>query len=40
MCASIAAAHAEGTFKLKMPTYTGPSVLVIDDVPDWYHSTG
>ncbi len=32
MCASIAAAYAEGTFKLKMRTYTGPSVLVIDDV--------
>lgn len=32
MCAAIAASYADGSFKLKMRTYTGPSVLVIDDV--------
>lgn len=32
MCATIAAAYAEGSFTTRMRTYTGPSVLVIDDV--------
>src|SRR6266540_2285654 len=30
--ATIAAAYADGTFATKIRTYTGPSVLVIDDV--------
>jgi len=32
MCATIAAAYAEGSFATRMRTFTGPSVLVIDDV--------
>lgn len=32
MCSSIAAAYADGSFRTRMRTYTGPSVLVIDDV--------
>src|SRR6266545_3817253 len=32
LVATIAAAYADGTFATKIRTYTGPSVLVIDDV--------
>jgi DNA replication protein DnaC len=32
MCATIAAAYVEGTFATRIRTFTGPSVLVIDDV--------
>ncbi len=32
MCATMAAAYAEGSFATRMRTFTGPSVLVIDDV--------
>lgn len=32
MCATIAAAYAEGSFATRMRVYTAPSVLVIDDV--------
>jgi DNA replication protein DnaC len=32
LCATISAAYADGTFATKIRTYTGPSVLVIDDV--------
>lgn len=32
MCSSIATAYADGSYKLRLRTYTGPSVLVIDDV--------
>ncbi|MGQ0678182.1 MAG: IS21-like element helper ATPase IstB [Actinomycetota bacterium] len=32
MCSSIAAAYAEGNYRLRIRTYTTPSVLVIDDV--------
>jgi DNA replication protein DnaC len=32
LCATITSAYADGTFQAKIRTYTGPSVLVIDDV--------
>jgi DNA replication protein DnaC len=32
LCATMAAAYAEGSFATRMRTFTGPSVLVIDDV--------
>lgn len=32
LCATISTAYADGTFATKIRTYTGPSVLVIDDV--------
>jgi DNA replication protein DnaC len=32
MCATIATAYADGSFAMRMRTFTGPSVLVIDDV--------
>ena len=32
LCATISTAYADGSFATKIRTYTGPSVLVIDDV--------
>jgi DNA replication protein DnaC len=32
MVAAMTTAYADGTFAIKLRTYTGPSVLVIDDV--------
>ncbi len=32
MVAAMTAAYVDGTFAIKLRTYTGPSVLVIDDV--------
>ncbi len=32
LCATVAQAYTDGTFATKIRTYTGPSVLVIDDV--------
>jgi len=32
MVAAMTTAYTEGTFAIKMRTYTGPSVLVVDDV--------
>ena len=32
LCATISGAYADGTFAAKIRTYTGPSVLVVDDV--------
>ncbi len=32
MCATLAAAYAEGSFATRMRAFTRPSVLVIDDV--------